>query len=124
MALLGLRGRFRAWPTSSRFTALIAFLLPIVDTTTVTINRISRGSSPFVGGKDHTTHHLGYAGLSDAQVAMVFAGLSAVNLLLGFVILRFIPVWEPMHSAIFATYAVVVFLSLFTLTRRTKAPAE
>ncbi|MFZ1688470.1 MAG: MraY family glycosyltransferase [Flavobacteriales bacterium] len=106
------------------FAALIAFLLPIVDTATVSINRISRGSSPFVGGKDHTTHHLGYAGLSDAQVAMVFAGLSAVNLLFGFVILRFVDVWKPVHSAIFAAYAIVVFLTLFILTRRTKPPIE
>lgn len=106
------------------FSALIVFLLPIVDTTVVTINRIGRGSSPFVGGKDHTTHHLGYAGLSDAQVAMVFAGLSAVNLLLSFVVLKFVPVWEPLHSAIFAAYAGLVFITLFLFTRRTKPPAE
>ncbi len=106
------------------FMALIIFLLPIVDTTAVSINRIARGSSPFVGGKDHTTHHLGYAGLSDAQVAMVFAGLSAVNVLLGFVMLRFIGTWEPWHTAIFASYAMIVFLALFIPTRRTKPPVE
>jgi UDP-GlcNAc:undecaprenyl-phosphate/decaprenyl-phosphate GlcNAc-1-phosphate transferase len=106
------------------FAALIGFLLPLVDTTIVTINRIARGSSPFVGGKDHTTHHLGYAGLSDAQVAMAFAGLSAVNLLLGFIALRFIDIWQPIHSAIFGAYAITVFLTLFILTRRTKPPVE
>lgn len=36
----------------------LVFILPITDTITVSINRIRRGQSPFVGGKDHTTHHL------------------------------------------------------------------
>ena len=30
----------------------------------VTINRLLRGQFSFVGGRDHTTHHLGYAGFS------------------------------------------------------------
>lgn len=38
-------------------TTALVFILPLTDTITVTINRLLRGSSPFVGGKDHTTHH-------------------------------------------------------------------
>ena len=34
---------------------LISFIIPIVDTTTVVVKRISKGKSPFIGGKDHTT---------------------------------------------------------------------
>ena len=49
-------------PTKQIVTVLIVFTLPIVDTTSVVINRIARKSSPFVGGKDHTTHHLSYLG--------------------------------------------------------------
>ena len=47
---------------------LVVFILPLADTTTVTINRMAKGRSPFIGGKDHTTHHLSYAGLTDAHV--------------------------------------------------------
>ena len=100
--------------------ALVVFLLPIADTTTVTINRLLRGTSPFVGGKDHTTHHLSYAGLSDAQVALTFGALSGVSWLLTFVALKFIPVWKNFHSLIYVGYAVVVFALLFGLTRRTR----
>ena len=63
-------------------SAVIVFILPIVDTTTVTINRLMRGQSPFVGGRDHTTHHLSYAGLTDRHVAIVFCAVSAVSMCL------------------------------------------
>jgi UDP-GlcNAc:undecaprenyl-phosphate GlcNAc-1-phosphate transferase len=105
-------------PWRQATAALIVFLLPIVDTTTVTINRIARGSSPFVGGKDHTTHYLSYTGLSDAQVALTFAGLGAVSCFLSAVMERFIPVWKPVHSLIFIGYAVLAFAVLFGLTKR------
>jgi len=38
----------------------ITFSIPIIDTSFVTIRRISSGKSPFVGGKDHTSHTLVY----------------------------------------------------------------
>jgi len=60
--------------TKQFIVALLVFIVPIIDTTTVTINRLSKGQSPFVGGRDHTTHHLSYLGLSDAQVTMAFFG--------------------------------------------------
>lgn len=97
---------------------LVVFLLPIVDTTTVTINRIARGTSPFVGGKDHTTHHLSYAGLTDTQVAMAFGGLGAVSCFLSSVMLRFVPVWTGLHTAIMLGYAGLVSAFLFGLTRK------
>lgn len=107
-------------PWRQACTALIVFLLPIADTTSVTINRLLRGSSPFVGGKDHTTHHLSYAGLSDAQVALTFGALSGISVLLTFVELSFIPVWKNFHSLIYVGYALVVFALLFGLTKRTR----
>ena len=56
-------------------TVLLAFILPIIDTTSVVINRLSRKQSPFIGGKDHTTHHLSYLGFSDSQVVYIFLGI-------------------------------------------------
>lgn len=105
-------------PWRQAAVTLVVFLLPIVDTTTVTINRLLRGSSPFVGGKDHTTHHLSYAGLSDAQVALTFAALGGVSLLLTFVELKFIRVWQELHTVLYVAYAVIVFSLLFGLTKR------
>lgn len=114
----GITGEAEPWRQASM--ALLVFLLPIADTTTVTINRIARGASPFVGGKDHTTHHLSYAGLSDAQVALTFAGLGGVSVLLTFVELKFIRTWSNLHSLIYVGYAVAVFILLFGMTKRTR----
>ena len=50
---------------------LAAFTIPIMDTATVFIHRMKRGQSPFVGGKDHTTHHLAYHGFTDRQVLYI-----------------------------------------------------
>src|SRR5258706_10403013 len=51
---------------------ILVFIVPIVDTTTVFINRILRKQSPFVGGKDHTTHSPAYIGFSERHVALTF----------------------------------------------------
>lgn len=111
-------------PWRQAVSTLIVFALPIIDTSVVTVNRIVRGGSPFVGGKDHTTHHLSYAGLSDAQVALVFGGVGALNFFFVFAMLEFIPVWKTWHSAVFIAWFFTVFGFLFGLTWRTKAPVQ
>ncbi len=59
---------------------MLLFIVPLIDTTTVTIRRLMRKQSPFVGGKDHITHHLAYLGLSDKLVAITLACLSLTSL--------------------------------------------
>jgi UDP-GlcNAc:undecaprenyl-phosphate GlcNAc-1-phosphate transferase len=110
-------------PSRQVISAIMVFLLPIVDTTVVTLSRIGKGRSPFVGGRDHTTHHLSYAGLSDGQVALVFIGLSLLHVFLTFVMFRYIPVWKNLHTTIFVTYMALLFVTMFTITRRTR-PAQ
>jgi len=61
---------------------LIVFILPIIDTITVSIRRIARGQSPFVGGRDHTTHNLAIWGLKDYQVGLTFVAISVISSLL------------------------------------------
>ena len=103
---------------------LLAFILPICDTTTVVINRLAKRQSPFVGGKDHTTHHLSYLGISDSQVSFVFIGIAAVSMLLLVIITNFIPVWELKHTLIFTGYFLAVFAILFGITKKTKQPNQ
>ena len=79
---------------------------------------IIRGHSPFVGGKDHTTHHLSYAGLTDPQVAMVFGAIGAFSCFLCAIAAYFIPVWRTVDTLFYAAYALLVFLFLFGLTKR------
>ena len=92
---------------------LLAFAIPIIDTVTVSIKRIRRGKSPFVGGKDHTTHHLSYIGFSDRMVAVTFIIISLITLILNYIVLTFISNWNWLFASIFAIYFFVVFSILF-----------
>lgn len=106
--------------TKQFIVALLVFIVPIIDTTTVTINRMLKGKSPFVGGKDHTTHHLSYLGLSDRQVALTFFGLSFLSVIFLVIIDRFIVRWEYVHFWIFLTYFLLLFSFLYGITRLNK----
>jgi UDP-GlcNAc:undecaprenyl-phosphate GlcNAc-1-phosphate transferase len=62
-------------PQASNVFAIIAvptllFLLPILDTTLVTITRLMRGQSPTQGGTDHTSHRLIAFGLNERQAVL------------------------------------------------------
>lgn len=99
--------------------AFLAFLVPIADTTTVTINRLLRGQSPFVGGRDHTTHHLSYAGLHERMIAVLYFSLNLIFGLMAVLIIvlkdRFIiPVW------LIASLALAVLISLYVNTKISK----
>lgn len=86
---LSIAGIYYLWNAPVSFTAnpailkfalvFLIFIIPITDTSAVTINRIRRGSSPFVGGKDHTTHHLSYLGLSDTVVVIILIGINIIS---------------------------------------------
>ncbi|MBN8703061.1 MAG: undecaprenyl/decaprenyl-phosphate alpha-N-acetylglucosaminyl 1-phosphate transferase [Bacteroidetes bacterium] len=58
---------------------LLAFAVPIIDTTTVVVNRLLKKQSPFVGGKDHTTHHLFYIGLTERRIAILLFSISLAS---------------------------------------------
>lgn len=106
--------------TKQFIVALLVFIVPIIDTTTVTINRLLKGQSPFVGGKDHTTHHLSYLGLSDRQVALTFFGLSFLSVIFLVIIDQFIERWNYWHFGLFIAYFLILFGFLYGLTRVNK----
>ncbi|MEM6698990.1 MAG: MraY family glycosyltransferase [Bacteroidota bacterium] len=99
---------------------LTIFILPISDTITVTINRLRRGQSPFIGGKDHTTHHLSYRGFSDSQVAKLFVVISAISVLLYTLYLIHIAPSDYFMICAYLFYFLAVFLILFILTEVNK----
>ena len=57
-------------------TAIV--LVPILDTTLVTVTRILRGRSIAEGGRDHTSHRLVMLGLSEREAVAVLWGLTIV----------------------------------------------
>ena len=95
----------------------LAFILPIVDTTVVVINRLARGQSPFKGGKDHTTHSLAHLGLSDRQVAYTFIIISLISTSLIIIIRYYIESWAHPYTFIFAGYILTIMATFFYTTR-------
>lgn len=58
---------------------IILFLLPILDTTLVTVTRVLRGESPAQGGRDHASHRLIAFGLSERQAVMVLYVIALIS---------------------------------------------
>lgn len=104
--------------TGKLFAATImTFILPILDTTVVVVNRLSAGRSPFVGGKDHTTHSLALLGLSDGKVGLVFLSLATFSLVINVIIEEFLNEWTHIHSFIFFIYFAILLTFFFYTTR-------
>ncbi len=57
----------------------LLFMVPIVDTTLVTITRILRGQSPTQGGTDHTSHRLIAFGLTERQAVLFLYMIGLVS---------------------------------------------
>jgi UDP-GlcNAc:undecaprenyl-phosphate GlcNAc-1-phosphate transferase len=96
------------------------FIITISDTTTVFINRLSKKRSPFVGGKDHTTHHLVYAGFNQRTVAALYIIISVISSVIGFAIYYYKIYNDPFTVILFAIGLFAVFVSLFMVTKKFK----
>jgi UDP-GlcNAc:undecaprenyl-phosphate GlcNAc-1-phosphate transferase len=102
--------------------AIVAFTPAAVDTLTVVINRLKRGQSPMVGGKDHTTHHLVYAGLNDRRVWYVFVGIGIGAALLSILMVYLISSDVVYPILFFLAYFVFVFIILYRNTIKYPQP--
>ena len=100
---------------------ILAFVVPLSDTVTVTINRILKGKSPFVGGKDHTTHFLFFRGFSERQIALIFFFTTLFSVTLSVYIINFANSFQWWHFAFTLIYALLIFLLLFINTKITKS---
>lgn len=102
--------------------AIVAFTPAAVDTLTVVINRLKRGQSPMVGGKDHTTHHLVYAGLNDIKVWYVFLGIGVGSTLLAVAMVNLIKLNIVLPIMFFLAYFIFVFILLYRNTIKYPQP--
>jgi UDP-GlcNAc:undecaprenyl-phosphate GlcNAc-1-phosphate transferase len=96
---------------------LTVFAVPIVDTTVVSVNRILRGQSPMVGGRDHTTHHLVYKGLTERQVAFTFMALGMISVMISFMLKKYIPP-QSLFLIVIWIFFVFIFILFFSLSRK------
>lgn len=90
---------------------LFVFAVPLIDTATVFIHRLRRGQSPFIGGRDHTTHHLVYHGLKDRQVFYIFFCFSLFMNAVAFLIMFY---FTEINS-LFTFLIIMAFMILFLI---------
>lgn len=100
----------------SLIITLVALTPAAVDTLTVVINRVKAGKSPMVGGKDHTTHHLVYAGFSDRQVWYVFTLIGFLSFVFSVFIIYFVRHGLICYTPIFILFSGIVFYLLYRNT--------
>ena len=104
----------------SLILALTALTPAAADTLTVVINRLRSRKSPMLGGKDHTTHHLVYAGYTDRQVWIIFSFIGFVSFLLSVAIIYLVLISRLQEIMIFLLYFIAVFLILYGYTIKYK----
>ncbi len=101
------------FPIANLVIVALVFLLPLTDTFTVVTNRTRIGQSPFVGGKDHTTHHLFFKGITEKRIAIMFFIIGMIGILLAyFLVTRFS--YALFYGSI--CFVLVVFVSLYLNT--------
>lgn len=96
---------------------VIVFIMPVIDTTSVVINRLLKRQSPFIGGKDHTTHALANLGFSERQVAMVFLAVTIISVIIVLVIERYLTEWNHFYTSVFVIYILTLFSVFYYSTR-------
>lgn len=67
----------------SPVTALWLLAVPILDTVTMIIRRISRGRSPFEADKEHLHHVFLMAGFTVGETVMIFTGMAVATASIG-----------------------------------------
>ncbi len=105
--------------SKSILIALLVFIIPITDTTTVVINRMMAGKSPFVGGKDHTTHHLFFRGITEKRIALLYFSISAISCWLAFRVVQENN-WSLAKFFLFSIYPILIFCTLYVNSLRKK----
>jgi UDP-GlcNAc:undecaprenyl-phosphate/decaprenyl-phosphate GlcNAc-1-phosphate transferase len=103
---------------------LVAFTPAAADTLTVVINRIKRGQSPMVGGKDHTTHHLVYAGFNDQKVWYIFSLIGIGSSVLALLMIYLVSQGIVLPLLFFAIYFLIIFLILYRNTIKFPEPKK
>jgi UDP-GlcNAc:undecaprenyl-phosphate GlcNAc-1-phosphate transferase len=99
---------------------ILILIVPIMDTTTVIFRRMMKGQSPFVGGRDHTTHHLALLGLTDNQVVYALSSISLISGITFIFFLKSLNVWSPsMTLGVFSFY-LTIFIGLQYLYNKAK----
>ena len=96
-------------------TPILLLAVPILDTSVAVISRISRGLSPFVGGKDHLSHRLMRKGLTKPKAAFSLWGLTGVFSLVALALPQLSASAEKITVSIVGTLWIGLFVFFFNI---------
>jgi UDP-GlcNAc:undecaprenyl-phosphate/decaprenyl-phosphate GlcNAc-1-phosphate transferase len=102
---------------------VLVLLIPIFDTTLVTVSRILSGRSVSTGGRDHSSHRLVAIGLSERSAVRVLWALAAAAGTIGVVVRRISDDRAWLLSAVFIL-AMVVFAVYLAQVRVYNEPSR
>ncbi len=90
LAALGIKVRFpQNVPFITWMVPLLVLLVPLFDTSLVTVSRLRRGLNPLTTpGKDHSSHRLTYAGLTRREAVLVLYIVGFVGGMLALYVMR------------------------------------
>ncbi|MCA6436831.1 MAG: MraY family glycosyltransferase [Bacteroidota bacterium] len=97
---------------------ILLLIIPLTDTTTVVVNRLMAGKSPFIGGKDHTTHHLFFRGITEKRIFLLYFIISLIAISLAYQLIfhfNYLLLWISL------SYICIVFVTLYISTILKKA---
>jgi UDP-GlcNAc:undecaprenyl-phosphate GlcNAc-1-phosphate transferase len=80
---------------------VFVLLIPIFDTTLVTVARILSGRSPAVGGRDHSSHRLVAIGLSERSAVFLLWTLAAIGGAIGLIVRNTTQGWSMVVGGLF-----------------------
>ena len=89
---------------------VFVLLIPIFDTTLVTVLRLFAGRSPARGGRDHSSHRLVAIGLSERSAVFVLWALAAIGGGIGLTVRSATQGWSLLVGGLFG-----IFMCLFAL---------
>ncbi len=87
---------------------VLVLLIPILDTTLVTLSRWLSGRPASQGGRDHSSHRLVVMGLSEARAVAMLWMLAAAGALTGIMLTRFNQTWS-LFAAVAFVFGMVLF---------------
>jgi UDP-GlcNAc:undecaprenyl-phosphate GlcNAc-1-phosphate transferase len=105
---------------------VFVLLVPIFDTTLVTVARILSGRSPAVGGRDHSSHRLVAIGLSERAAVFLLWGLAAIGGAIGLVVRSATQGWSVVVGGLFLLLMglFAVYLARVRVYENVPAPSK
>jgi UDP-GlcNAc:undecaprenyl-phosphate GlcNAc-1-phosphate transferase len=73
------------------------------------VRRLLRGQSPFVGGKDHITHHFAYLGLKEKNIVLLLLATTLFSFPIALMLIKNPLYWNFYVSFGMLAYVVALF---------------